>query len=103
MTRVPAFTAGLLAGIVSMVMLGCWPLPVLGAVSLAQTKPQQVPPIYGVWQVVEQTIEGRTLSGVNLGLGFHVYTPKYFAVVRETRALPREALDNPDTATAAQL
>jgi hypothetical protein len=103
MKRVPAFTAGLLAGMATMAVLGTWPLPVLGAVSLAQTKPQQVPPIYGVWQVVEQTIDGRTLSGVNLGLGFHVYTPKYFAVVRESGTPPRAAVDNPDTATAAQL
>ena len=103
MTRVPAFTAGLLAGMVSMAMLGIWPLPVLGAVSLAQTKPQQVPPIYGVWQVVEQTIDGRTLSGVNLGLGFHIYTPKYFAVVRESGTPLRPAPGNADTATAAQL
>jgi len=103
MKRVSVFTAGLLAGVVSMAMLGSSLLPVLGAVSLAQTKPQQVPPIYGVWQVVEQTIDGRTLSGVNLGLGFHVYTPKYFAVVRESGTPPRAALDNLDTATAAQL
>jgi len=103
MKRVSPFTVGVLAGLVSMAVLGSSLLPVLGAVSLAQTKPQQVPPIYGVWQVVEQTVDGRTLSGATLGLGFHVYTPKYFAVVRESGALPRVALDNPDTATAAQL
>jgi Lipocalin-like domain len=103
MKRISAFTAGMLAGLVSMAVLGGGLVPVLGAVVLSQTRPQQVPPVYGVWQVVEQTIDGRTVSGVNLGLGFHVYTPKYFAVVRESGTPPRAVVDNAETATAAQL
>ena len=103
MTRVPTFVAGLLAGVASMVVIGGSLQPVAGAVGLAQTKPQQVPPVYGVWQVVEQTIDGRTFSGATIGTGFHIYTPKYFAVVRESGTPPRPVLANADTATAAQL
>ena len=102
MNRTSIFIAGVFTGLIGTV-LGIAFVPLLGAVSLAQTRPQQVPPIYGVWQVVEQTIDGRTLSGVSLGLGFHVYTPKYFAVIRETEAPPRAALASPNTATAAEL
>ena len=103
MRRVPTFVAGLLAGVVLMAVLDGSLQPLTIAASLAQTKPQQVPPIYGVWQVVEQTSDGRTLSGASLGTGFHVYTPKYFAVVRESGTPPRSAVNNADTATAAQL
>ena len=104
MRRVPTFAAGMLTGMVSLAVLGGWLLlPLPAGVGLAQTKPQQVPPVYGVWQVVEQTSDGRTLSGASIGTGFHIYTPKYFAVVRESGTPPRPALASADTATAAQL
>ena len=83
--------------------VGGWVAAPAHAVTIAQTRPEKVPPVYGVWQVVEQTSEGRTLSGSNLGLGFHIYTPKYFAVVRESGTPPRPRTDGADTATAAQL
>jgi hypothetical protein len=82
--------------------LGGWKPAPVHAVNSAQTRPEKVPPVYGVWQVVEQTIDGRTLSGSNLGLGFHIYTPKYFAVVRESGTPPRPQPDGA-SATAAQL
>ena len=106
MTHVSVFTTGVLAGMLAAAVVGGWlPAlnPALNAVSRAQTKPEKVPPVYGVWQVVEQTSDGRTLSGTDLGLGFHIYTPKYFAVVRESGTPPRLRPDNAETATAAQL
>ena len=100
MTRVPIFAAGVAAGMVLVAGFSGWrPTPVQ-AVSSAQTRPEKVPPVYGVWQVVEQTSEGRTLSGSSLGLGFHIYTPKYFAVVRESGTPPRPRPGGVDTATA---
>lgn len=111
MTRVPIFAAGVVTGMVLVAGFSGWlPTPVM-AVSGAQTRPETVSPVYGVWQVVEQTSDGRTLSGSNLGLGFHIYTPKYFAVVRESGSSPRPRADNADRAadraadgaTAAQL
>ena len=108
MTRVPIFAAGLVAGMVLVAGAhGLLPAAV-HAVGSAQTKPQTVPPVYGVWQVVEQTSDGRIASGSGLGLGFHIYTPRYFAVVRESGTPPRPRLGGnstvtADTATAAQL
>ena len=103
MTRVPIFAAGVVAGMVSMAGVSGWLPASVQAVGGAQTRPEKVPPVYGVWQVVEQTSEGRTLSGSNLGGGFHIYTPKYFAVVRESGTPPRPRTDGAETATAAQL
>jgi hypothetical protein len=108
MTRVPVFAAGVMAGMVAVGGLGGWTPTAVHAVNSAQTRPEKVPPDYGVWQVVEQTSEGRTLSGTSLGLGFHIYTPRYFAVVRESGTPPRPRLGGTDavtadTATAAQL
>jgi hypothetical protein len=45
--------------------------------------------IQGVWRVVEQTINNQTLADEKLGLGFHIYTEKYYAVVRESGTPPR--------------
>jgi hypothetical protein len=105
MIRVPIFAAGLVTGMV--LVAGVYSsLPAVPAVS-AQTKPQTVPPVYGVWQVVEQSSDGKIASGSSLGLGFHIYTPRYFAVVRESGTPPRPQLGGAattaDTATAAQL
>jgi hypothetical protein len=86
---------------VSLAALGGWRPTPLHAVNSAQTRPEKVPPVYGVWQVVEQTRDGRTISGSNLGLGFHIYTPKYFAIVRETGTPPRPGVTGADAATAS--
>ena len=108
MTRIPMFAAGVVAGMVAVAAVSGWLPTTVHAGRSAQTRPEKVPPVYGVWQVVEQTSEGRTLSGSGLGLGFHIYTPKYFAVVRESGTPPRPragsaATATVDAATAAQL
>ena len=57
--------------------------------------------IQGVWRVVEQTINARTLTGQNLGVGFHTYTNGYFVAVRESDIPPRPVVT--DDSNAAQL
>jgi hypothetical protein len=69
----------------------------------AQQQPSRPTSIQGVWRVVEQTINDRTLAGEGLGLGFHIYTAGYYAVVRESGTPPRPDVGNVDGATAAQL
>lgn len=69
----------------------------------AQQRPASPTSIQGVWRVVEQRINNQTLAGEKLGLGFHIYTDKHYAVVRESGTPPRPDLPNADTATAAQL
>lgn len=59
--------------------------------------------IQGVWRVVEQTINGRTLSGDQLGLGYHIWTKGFYCAVRESDVPPRPNITETDTATAEQL
>ena len=59
--------------------------------------------IEGVWRAVEQTINGRTLTGQNLGVGFHIYTKGYVAAVRESGVPPRPGFRSDGTPTAAQI
>ena len=58
--------------------------------------------IKGVWRAVEQTINDRTLKDASLGIGFHIYTDTYFAVVRESDVPPRPSVPT-ENATAPQL
>jgi hypothetical protein len=72
--------------------------------SLGAQRPAPQASIEGVWRAVEQTINGQTLSGQNLGVGFHIYTKGgYVAAVRESGTPPRPAVPNDGTATAAQI
>jgi hypothetical protein len=75
---------------------------VLVALSVAAQQ-RSKPSIDGVWKVVEQTINDRTLKGDQLGVGYHIYTEKHFAVVRESDVPPRPDVIDVDNATAAQL
>lgn len=68
----------------------------------AQTQPATSNPIVGVWRVVEQTINGRTLKGDQLGVGYHIWTRGYFCAVRESDVPPRPNIDT-DGASAEQL
>ena len=68
-----AFGVGLGCGaIVPMLVLST---TIFGA---AQTQPATPNVIIGVWRVVEQTINGRTLTGDQLGIGYHIWTKGYF-------------------------
>lgn len=67
----------------------------------AQQRPQ--PAIKGVWRVIEQTINDRTLKGHQLGVGYHIYTDKYYAAVRESDVPPRPNVQDPAKATAGEL
>ena len=71
--------------------------------SLGAQRPAPQASIEGVWRAVEQTISGRTLSGQNLGVGFHIYTKGYVAAVRESGTPPRPGITDDGTATAAQI
>jgi len=69
---------------------------VLGTAIALSTRPlaqrstsSSQPSIKGVWRAVEQTINDRTIKDANLGVGFHVYTDGYFAVIRESGTPPR--------------
>lgn len=66
----------------------CVILAMLAVMSLSGFA-QSGPSIEGVWKITEQTINGRTLEGEKLGVGFHIYTKGYFAVVRESGEPPR--------------
>lgn len=68
----------------------------------AQQRPAQAS-IQGVWRVVEQTINDRTLKDKELGVGFHIYTEGYFAAVRESDVPPRPNVEDVTKATAGQL
>lgn len=59
--------------------------------------------IEGVWRVVEQTINGRTLRGDQLGLGYHIWTKGFYCAVRESDVPPRPNITDTDTASAEQL
>ena len=67
----------------------------------AQQPPQ--PSIKGVWRVVEQTINERTLKGDQLGVGYHIYTDKYYAAVRESDVPPRPQAEDLSKATASEI
>ena len=69
-----------------------------GSVIQGQAKPS----IQGVWRVVEQTINDRTLKDATLGVGFHIYTARHYAIIRETGVPPRMPAPI-DNASAAQL
>jgi hypothetical protein len=56
------------------------------------TAQKQGTPVEGVWRIVEQTINERTLSGETLGAGYHIYTAGHFAAVRESDVPPRPNL-----------
>src|SRR5437773_250133 len=68
----------------------------------AQQRPAQTR-LQGVWRVVEQTINERTLAGEKLGLGYYIFTGGYYAVVRESDVPPRPDVSDVTTATGAQL
>ena len=68
-----------------------------------QQRTVQRSPIQGVWRAVEQTINERTLKDTQIGVGYHIYTDRFFAVVRETGTPPRPNVGNADEATVAQL
>lgn len=61
------------------------------------------PSIKGVWRIVEQTINQRTLKGDQLGVGYHIYTDRYYAAVRESDVPPRPQAEDPNKATAREL
>lgn len=82
---------------------------VLGTAIALSTRPlaqrstsSSQPSIKGVWRAVEQTINDRTIKDANLGVGFHVYTDGYFAVIRESGTPPRPPAPV-ENATAEQL
>lgn len=58
--------------------------------------------IQGVWRAVEQTINDRTLKDGSLGVGFHIYTGRHFAAIRESGVPPRPSAPV-ENASAAQL
>ena len=59
--------------------------------------------IEGVWRVVEQTINDRTLRGDQLGVGYHIWTKGYYCAVRESDVPPRPNVTDTDAASAAEL
>jgi hypothetical protein len=59
--------------------------------------------IQGVWRAIEQTINGSTLTGEKLGVGYIIYTANHYAVVRETGSPPRLQVDSITTASASDL
>lgn len=75
---------------------------VIASVS-TDAQPSRSVPVQGVWRVVEQTINDRTLVGEKLGAGFHIYTAGYYAAVRESGVPPRPDVRDIDKATASEL
>lgn len=69
------------------------------------TAQKQATPVEGVWRIVEQTINERTLSGETLGAGYHIYTAGHFAAVRESDVPPRPNLsaEQMENATAKEI
>src|SRR5687768_5292191 len=78
-------------------------LVIAGLLLTAQQRPAPRPGIQGVWRVVEQTINERTLKAPELGAGYHIFTAGHFAVVRESGNTPRPDLSSTDTPTAEQV
>ena len=76
-----------------------------GIVIAVSVAAQPTPPlnIKGVWRVTEQTINQRTLTGEQLGVGYHIYTDKFYAAVRESDVPPRPQVADLDKATARQI
>ena len=59
--------------------------------------------IQGVWRVIEQTLNEQTLTDEKLGVGYHIYTPGYYAAVRESGPPPRPDVPDIDKASKDDL
>jgi hypothetical protein len=69
--------------------------------SLAAQQLSPAPSIQGVWKVIEETNNFRTIT--NPSPGYIIYTAKHFAVVREAQDIKRPDVADVDKATAEQL
>ena len=73
----------------------------IAGASLAAQQPGVSPSIQGVWKVVEETNNWRTITSPSPG--YIVFTAKHFALVREAQDIKRPDVRDVDNATAQQL
>jgi len=96
-----SFTIGLGCGVVvAAIVVGT------SVIAAGQGEPRRTDApksIEGVWRVVEQTINNRTLRGDQLGVGYHIWTKGYYCAVRESDVPPRPNVTDTDAASAADL